>query len=423
MFRKNLRLFLNRISNLPDILWILIGFLIPFSLFFVRRVFFKETTMQFLRYVPASGEFIGGDLKNTLNIARAFFTNHQTPYIGDYAYTPFTNIFVAPLLVFNFSIAYKIVTIINLLCYLAIAFILPIIFNKEKYPTSQIIFVFITGLYSYGLQFELERGQFNLLAVTLCLVAIVIFHYRPKYSIIAYILFIISVQLKVYPFIFILMFIRDFHNWKENLKRIFLLGIVNLIALFILGYEVFLDFIKAILNHMKYPPISGVNHSIKSFVTIFSSQLADLGLDWLYENKSYIEYFLLFFVVSCIFLIIIKSQKNNLTGLNKYLLLACTIGALLIPSASQDYTLSYLAAPFALLINDGFKWIKSYRVYFQILFIILLVALSSSYFSTIFPLVYKPQIFILRNNFLPLFFMLLIVTLINFFYRPSIESS
>ncbi len=419
MSKKNSHLLVNHISNLPDIYWILIGFLIPFFLFFIRVAFLKGTPMQFLSYVPANKEFIGGDLTNTLNIAKGFLENQQTPYIGNHAYAPFVNIFVAPLLVFNNYFAYKIVTILNMLCYFVMALIIPCILSKKIEPTPQLILIFITGLFSYGLQFELERGQFNLLALTLSFLAILIFHYRPKYSIVAYILFVSAVQIKVYPLIFILLFARDLNKWKENILRFMLLGVANFAALFILGYGVFLDFINAIISHMKYPPIMGVNHSIKSFVTIFSNHAANYGYRWLQEIGGFIELLLLLFVIGCVILVLIKSKNNHQKGLNKYLLLVCTLGALLIPSASHDYTLSYLAAPVAILFNDDFRCIRPNRLWPRILFNFLLVAFSTAYFSTIFSYAYKPQVFIIRNNFLPLFFMLVIITIIYFFYQPQ----
>ena len=60
-------------------------------------------------------------------------------------------------------------------------------------------FCFVTGLTSHGLQFELERGQFNVVAISLCLLAVYIFHYQVKYRHFGYLLFLVAVQLKVYP--------------------------------------------------------------------------------------------------------------------------------------------------------------------------------------------------------------------------------
>ncbi len=65
----------------------------------------------------------------------------------------------------------------------------------------------------------------ELIAFSLCVAAICIFHRKPKYRWFAYLLFSISVQLKLYPAIFVFTLIEDFTDWKNNIKRIVGLGI------------------------------------------------------------------------------------------------------------------------------------------------------------------------------------------------------
>ena len=78
----------------------------------------------------------------------------------------------------------------------------------------------VTGLFSYGFQFELKQGQWNLIAFLFSVAAIYLFHQKPKYRWAAYLLFSISVQLKLFPAIFVFTLIDDFTDWKNNAKRI-----------------------------------------------------------------------------------------------------------------------------------------------------------------------------------------------------------
>ena len=125
--------------------------------------------------------------------------------------------------------------------------------------------IFITGLTSYGFQFELERGQFNVIAMALCFSAIFLFHRKPKLSWLAYILFTIAIQLKLYPAIYILFFVRDWKDILANLRRFLCLGIVNIALLFILGWGVFLDFLNSLRGTAIDQMIWVGNLSIRSF--------------------------------------------------------------------------------------------------------------------------------------------------------------
>ena len=64
-------------------------------------------------------------------------------------------------------------------------------------------------------------------------------------------------------------------------------------------------------------------------------------------------------------------QKQN--GINPFLLLACTIGALLIPSVSNDYKLSILAAPVAIFLTNNRFWEQTNGPLIHIIFIMLLL--------------------------------------------------
>ncbi len=141
--------------------------------------------------------------------------------------------------------------------------------------------MFVTGLLSYGFQFELERGQFNVIAASLAYLAVWIYHSGRGSELWAYVLFSLSVQMKLYPLVFIVMFIRDWRDWKSNLSRLSLLALANFGLFFVLGWRVFLDFVSAVrLVSVRMDAISISNHSIHSFITQAAGIVATSGPPW-----------------------------------------------------------------------------------------------------------------------------------------------
>ena len=136
-------------------------------------------------------------------------------------------------------------TLFTFFNYCILTLLLPLKIIGKKY-FSLALLLFITGLFSYGLQFEVERGQYNVFTFLLCMAAIYIFHYHPKYRLIAYFLFSLSIQLKLYPAIFIVMFVDDWRNWKNVILRFVGIGLFNLMLFFVMGYQTFWDFIGSV---------------------------------------------------------------------------------------------------------------------------------------------------------------------------------
>jgi hypothetical protein len=298
------------------------------------------------------------------------------------------------------------------LSYCLLTLLLPLkIIDRKYFPLALLLFV--TGLFSYGFQFELERGQYNVFTVLLCLTSIYIFHYHPKYRLLAYFLFSLSVQLKLYPAIFIVMFVDDWGNWKNVLLRFVGIGLLNLLLFFVMGYQIFWDFISSMTAQVVNPSWIGVwNHSISSFVSVFKQD--GLGLVTLEtlrtfrHNEGWIEAALLLAFVVLFLSALVMFHLRKKTGLDPYLLLACTIGALILP-ISYDYTLSILTTPM-LLFLCGIPVIKHPgHKFFSVL---LILVISVAYFSILIPYNYRP--YFLNNSFPLLFLILIVATLLNF---------
>ena len=211
--------------NLPLMVWILLGFFITFILFFVIPIFLDPSqTMQFSKYILTITP-IGNDFRDIVFSSSTWIQTHNVPVT---LYPPFVLFFFAPFIFFSPETGYKIITLIIIACYILITLFLPKRINKSNGVSAFLILILVTGIFSYGFQFELERGQWNVVAIAFCLTAIYVFHNYPRYRWLAYLMFSISVQLKLFPAIFVFVLIEDWSDWKNNIKRVVGLGILNL---------------------------------------------------------------------------------------------------------------------------------------------------------------------------------------------------
>jgi hypothetical protein len=416
MKRTLKRWWVGTVLKAPMLLWVLVGVGLAYLLFFIRPTFFSAQEMPFFKYLPATNP-IGIDLTQVLNYSRTWWVDKSSPFIGNNLYPPLASLLFIPLIFLNPGNAYFLITCLSLLGYLIITLVLPLKSGQTRQITPVLLLVFVTGLLSYGLQFELERGQFNLIAMTLCLLSVWLFHAHPKLRALAYVLFSLAVQLKVYPAIFIVMLISDWHAWKDNIRRLLVLGVVNVAALFVMGIGVFRDFLKAITSQSLNPASWTGNHSINSFVELIAQIASSAGWNGLKQNQRAIQIVLLGLVLLLIGLIMLRLFKQNRPGLNPYLLLACSLGALMIPPVSHDYTLSFLAAPVALLLTDRDIWKPPVEPGQQLSKIMLLTIFSAAYASTLFSYTNKPLL--ANNNFPALFLMLVLVTLLVWMKEPT----
>lgn len=418
---QRVRNFMDQLINLPAIAWVLTGFLIAYILFFVLPMFMDSSLRMnyFWRYLPDRYP-IGGDLIIVLELAKGWFTANQSPYTIQF-YPPFTYMFFAPLLlVDHYPTLYKFFTLFAVLSYSFLTLLLPAkMVDKKNLPL--VILFFITGLTSYGLQFELERGQYNVLTFLLCLWSIYIFHYHPKYRIFAYLLFSLSIQLKLYPAIFILMLIDNWKDWKSILLRFASITVFNLLLLFIMGYRIFFDFLHSISSQMTAPGWTwNGNHSIKAFVYNLAKDgftiIGSNTLEIIKQNTGLIE-ISLFLIFGILFIsAILISYARNRTGIDPYLLIACMIGALIIP-ISNDYTLSILTAPVALVLCSI---PEPKNLPQRLISIFMVLGIAFSYASMLIPFKYKP--YYLNNTFPPLFLILIFVTVLNLIRYRNTEA-
>lgn len=408
---------IRKILNIPLLYWVMLGFTFSFLYFFMRPIFLNSSlAMKFPNTIPAIKP-IGVDLRQMLSYSEALIVGRQSPYIGRNLYPPFASIFFAPLLAFEYKTAFRILTFTTLLAYLYIGLIFPASQLRGNRVTPVIMLLFISGLLSYGLQFEIERGQFNVIAMAFLLASIHLFHKNPSRRAFAYLLFSVAVQLKIYPAIFAAMLIGGKGDIKRDLARIVSLITANLGALFILGPSVFQDFIHAISKQMYKPLIWVGNHSVASFAKQYSP-----------EQASSIKLLFFAFFAVCFGAAIWLTYHKEWPGLNPYLSMACAIGALTIPSVSHDYTLSILVAPSSLLLTQ--LQIRRRRAFIGLSQIALVILFSALYSTTLYSYKLKTIMAVLRNilptlmvrNIFPtLMAMLAVVTILSLLERTELK--
>ncbi len=403
---------LEKIYGLPASFWVILGFIAVYILLYITPVFFDpdRSMVYFNRYIPNKHP-IGLDLSITMGSVEPWVTTGQSPYPALF-YPPLTYILFAPMALMDYPFSYFLITLLTVLSYCILGYFAFLQIGRGR-GYSLLMLVFLSGLISYGFQFELERGQFNVITFLLCMLSLYIFHRHYQFRYLAYLLFSISIHIKLYPAIFIFLFVKDWSDWKGNLKRFAGLGLFNFALLFALGYKNFVAFINAVLVQIQSPGWSwNGNHSIQAFVFNFLRDgynlLPDETLTTLQENSGRISTILLTIILACILAVIVRAYQQNESGINPFVLLACTLGALIIPT-SNDYTLPILVAPLSIFFG-ALPPVNEFRN--RPLAVLTLLTISISYFSILYPFKYKP--YFMNNSFPPLFIMLLAITFLYY---------
>jgi hypothetical protein len=382
-------------------------------------VFLSSSTMQsppaFQTISP-----IGADLRAMMTFVQASLGRGGTPYVGTATFPPLSYVLFRPLLLMQPSQRYLVVFFMTVACYAMSAFWFPLSVSGEKQVRPELLLVFGTGLISYGLQFELERGQFHVIAMFLAFLAIWLYHSRKGQEIWAFVLFSLSVQLKLYPIVFIVMFVRDWRDFKKDVGRLALLVLGNVVLFFVLGWRGFLEFVNTLMQlRVRMPTAVSVDHSIYSFVGLAARNVAAGGSPWSAAHTALLEIELLAIVALCLMLMVLQSWRGHSTGVNAQLLAGCAVASLLIPAASGDYKLATLAGPVGLLLVDLRRRdkLRSNRIRLGLATLLFCLAYS----SILVPLSFKPRAFVFQNNLPALLVMIVADAFIALWLSPPSE--
>lgn len=402
-----------RLFELPPFAWISIGFFITYIVLFVFPVFLNaDRSVNYLtRYLPEIRP-IGRDLGFNTSSIKNWLSGSGLYDFENHYYPPLYAVVFSPFLLLEYPNTFVVMTAITLSSIVVAGLVIPILMIANARREIVALF-FITVIFSYGMQFELERGQFNVFAFALSLVAVYIFHRHHSFRLLAYLLISASIQIKLYPIVYVLLLVKDWHDWKGNILRFVGLGLFNFSLLFILGYQVFADFLGALPNLMGAFWIRPYNHSLVSFVNEFAATGFGVFqggvMNTVGANSELIKSLLTIFYFVCVLIVVVRAYKNNDKDLNLDLLLICTIGALILPSVSIDYKLPLLAPSMALALSYPVK--NNVGVYRKIAVSVVLIVMAVAYSFTLFSFVHRPAL--VANSF-PLFMIILVsITLLN----------
>ena len=402
-FRSFWLILQERLFCLAGLPWVILGMLPSFIAFLVLPMFFgsrfrfEYITDYLKRLTP-----IGNDLRLTLDAVQMWLQNHQTT---EFVFTPLTNFLFAPFLLLGYPRSFYFVLIATLLSYLTLGILAVLMSNRRNH--SLVVFIATVSIFSYGLQFEIERGQSHTIALMLVVLAIYIFHKYPDYRFFAYLFFCVSVQLKFYPAVFVVMFVDDWRDWKNTIQRFVALGLANILLLFMYGFTYFSVFYNSMVTDANETfQMIPENHSIRSFVFFLFDPEHNLfsgnALRWVTDHAGLIENTLYVYFLICFAVVLIDIYLKNARGFNADLLMVCVIGGVVLPSVSHDYSLPLLMAPFAMVLAD---WYKPGNGRARPLTILVTIIVSLAYSLTLFPIAYKP---VFLQNSLPMIFVILI---------------
>jgi hypothetical protein len=338
---NTLRPLLQAIST-STLTWALVGFFLAYLLFFFRPIFENSRhEFWFPRYVPVFTN-VGSDLGQDLDMGKKWLSGVANPYAGtDYYYPPLSIPIFAVLSFFSFYWVYRAVSLFTMASYFFITVLFPLFFSGRRNVSSLMILAFIAGFMSYGFQTELERGNFNVIAVSCALFAVLIYRYAYRYKLAAFIFMTIAIQLKIYPAIFIFLFFEDGQALQRHWRDLATIAIFNIISLFLLGPSVFAGFLDIVSQRTAMPYIWIGNLSALSFATQINP-----------NNPALIMTIVFLLFAACLFVSFLSIRFRNPNISRPYLFLACTIGALIIPSVSHDNKLPILVAPVILCLEN-----------------------------------------------------------------------
>jgi Glycosyltransferase family 87 len=173
---------------------LLLAFLVCFIVFQAYPSLMGGVGYLYFKTLPSYTDRIGVDLQQMLSYSKELL-NGRSPYIGNNIYPSLASIVFIPFCLMDFRSAYMFITMLTLCSYWAMFYLAQKIVGKVAPET---VLIFVAGLFSYGLAFSLERGQFYAITMALLMWALYLYHYTDR-KYLAWTLFIIATQLKIFP--------------------------------------------------------------------------------------------------------------------------------------------------------------------------------------------------------------------------------
>jgi len=382
-----------------------------FFLFFIVPVFMNsQREMFFPRYLPAITP-IGGDYRIVFNFISKWIAGENLTGLRALNCPPFSWLIYLPMLLVSLQTGYVLCVCLTLICFTGV--IVWTARHSGENKKEALPLVLIPGLMSYGLQFELERGQFNVVAIALTVVSIAMYHvgsekWRIPTTWLSFFLFSCAIQMKLFPACFVFLFTRDARAWRRNIVRWGGLGCANIALLLALGWDNFMRFWSSLkCLQGSYAGRAGV--SIQSFAGLvqkmvddsFSTvSLAGVNADGLDVARSWVPNVLryhfgdivcavgMLLAIGCFAIILLVAWQKNNRRIWALLMMGCVLIGLLVLGNSYAYRLSVLPMVLVWFLkeSDDFRlgsWRERLRLCLGILFYF-------GYCACLFPYAYVP---------------------------------
>jgi len=311
----------------------LIGYLLSYIFLYIRYTYFAgANSMRFpvdmLTMTPPCNDLY-------VSAKYAIQTLHAGKIVGvPFVYSPLFVLIYSPLSFFDFNTLRWLSFLTIIISYVLIGFIFPKFWKCNLLESPTALLILITGFTSYGMRFELERGQWNIQTLLLCMLGLALKDSKNNIIIfISYLLFSISVHLKLYPLLFIIGYITPSDGWIKNSKRLIYIGIINILLLFCLGFSFLKEYLYTLTQYAANPSIWIANISLYSYIKLISNYTSiDINTLKILSNIYIIIYFAS----------IIMALYKGMRGDNGILLFQIAIGATLFPTVSFDYKISII---------------------------------------------------------------------------------
>ena len=306
----------------------LLGYLFSYVVTYVRYTYFAGSeTMRF-----PTDMLVMSPPCNDLYVSAKYAI--QTLHAGTikgvpFVYSPLFVVIYSPLSLFEFTTLRWMSFISIIVCYCCIAFIFPKFWKGSALTSPTALLIIFTGFLSYGMRFELERGQWNVQTLLLCFAGLALKDSKnPWVVFISYLLFSISVHLKLYPLLFVIGFIIPDEGWIKNIKRLVTLGLLNVMLLFVMGAGFLKEYFHTLTQYAGEPSVWISNISLYAYIVQITNY-THVGIGGLKVLNNL--YIILFFGTLALGL------SKGIRGDNSIILFLIAIGATLFPTVSFDY--------------------------------------------------------------------------------------
>jgi len=238
--------------------------------------------------------------------------------------------------------------------FLGVCIITSVLGYKLRYlPIARMFWatIILTVLTSYPFMFMFDRG--NIEGVLWILLLLGVISFIGKYFFVAGFLFSLAASMKLYPIVFLLLFI-SYRKYKVFSLSIFILvivsilasygfagGICNTVSIISKGLSGFISTIVLERQYLNY------DHSLFTIIKQVIYILNFFSPSDRQMTASMFHYVYLFTVVG-IFIILYVQKIRNLPFLNQ--LFAVVIACVFLPFISYDYTLIHLYIPWGLFM-------------------------------------------------------------------------